>query len=113
MGISFPVIFAVQFVLLTTFVIVLIRKLNKKNITLAPSEAEKHFFSKEINTLQIILFFFSLSYLLRVFYDGYVGFRQAGDNFTFKLVGTLTGFPFDIAPIFVILYYHRRNLAKS
>ena len=68
-GVSYPVLFALLFILLAITVFTLIKRLKVKNETLGTSQTNDNFFTKEINTLSIILILFSISYLLRVVFD--------------------------------------------
>ena len=73
-GVSYPCLFAILFVLLCWTVFTLIKKLKMKNDILSEYEAsndssENNVFEKEIGTLTIILIIFSITYLLRVVFD--------------------------------------------
>ena len=71
---TFDGLFAALFFALTIVVIILIKKLKANNRTLVESVRDSNYFKNEINTLSFILFFFAVSYLLRVAYDSTIGF---------------------------------------
>ena len=112
LGDSYVYIFAILFIGLSATVITLIKSLRAKNRTFCAYDdsPDSNFFRQEINTLQIILFFFSLSYLLRVLYDIYYGFTKRSETYANMQIQVLAGIPFDLLPIFVVLLFHRRNL---
>ena len=73
-GISYPCLFGILFVLLSWTVFTLIKKLKIKNdeiISVKESDqsGSENVFEKEICTLTIILIIFSITYLLRVIFD--------------------------------------------
>lgn len=113
-SISFPCIFSILFVLLTVAVRVLIWKLKAKNDTLGASGDDKsdNFFKKEIKTLSTILIIFSFSYLIRVVFDFFWLVPENVDYFTKLTVSMLAVVPFDLLPLVVVLFYHRRNLSR-
>ena len=76
-------------------------------------ENERLFFTKEINTLSIILTLFSISYLLRVIYDSFAVSPTYPISFFFiDMVSLFSTIPFDLLPLVVVLFYHRRNLSR-
>ena len=113
-SISYPCIFFILFVLLTVSVRVLISKLKAKNETLGASDDNKsdNFFKKEIKTLSIILIIFSFSYLIRVVFDFFWLVPENADYFTKLMVSMLAVVPFDLLPLLVVLFFHRRNLSR-
>ena len=107
------VLFAALFVALTTVVIVLILKLRANNLALLQDNTkDSNYFKMEINTLSFILFFFSLSYLLRVIFDSSFGFEMSGRSFTFYAMELMSSIPYDLVPLALVLFLHRRNLRQ-
>ena len=111
---SFSIIFSLLFFSLISTVIVLIRKLRSNNRifgNLGDEKDSENLFAKEINSLTVILVSFSLSYLLREVYDVAIWFKIENENtfaaYTLRLVASI---PFDLAPIYVLLWLHRKNL---
>ena len=75
-------------------------------------DAADNYFRKEINTLIVILVLFSISYLLRVIYDAYIGFDDSDGSYRSYVIGSVTGIPFDLLPIVAVLLFHRHNLRQ-
>jgi len=112
LGKTFPFIFLVLFCMLAASVIILIKKLRAKNKQLVMDDAADNYFRKEINTLIVILVLFSISYLLRVIYDAYIGFDDSDGDYRSYVIGSVTGIPFDLLPIVAVLLFHRHNLRQ-
>ena len=56
---------------------------------------------------------FDLSYALKVFYDTDLILNNTNfSNFGIYMISLLSGLPFDIVPIILILVLHRRNFKK-
>jgi len=106
----FPSVICVLFVALLVCVYILIRKLREKNKILALNDEKEDFFRKEINTLGGLLLVFSISYLLRFFFDVLLGFK--GTGYKTLMLDVWSGIPFDIIPIYVVLLLHRKNLCE-
>lgn len=104
----FPAIICILFIALLVCVFILMTKLRQESKILAQNDEKEDYFRKEINTLGLILFAFSISYLLRFFFDVIFGFK--GSGFTVLMLDVWSGIPFDIIPIYIILLLHRKNL---
>ena len=64
-------------------------------------------------TIIAILMIFDLSYALKVFYDTNLILDNTNfSNFVIYMISLLSGLPFDIVPIILILVLHRRNFKK-
>ena len=114
LGLSYPVLFFVLFLLLTVTVTILIKRLKAKNKVLgATDEAAGQFFRKEIHTLTIILILFSISYLLRVVFDIGAVLPTNLKSFEYYMVALISTIPFDLIPVSVILIVHRKNFNQS
>ena len=109
---TYPLFFLILFILLSIAVFVLIGKLRSKNYSMSDESVVDHYFKKEICTLTTILILFSISYLLRVIYDIFIGFSETDGTFTSYMIGATTGIPFDLLPIVVVLLFHRHNLRQ-
>ena len=107
------VLFVALFIALTFVVIVLILKLRANNLALLQDNTkDSNYFKMEIITLSFILFFFTLSYLLRVIFDWSFGFETSGHSFTFYVIALITSIPYDLLPLALVLFLHRRNLRQ-
>ena len=53
-----------------------------------------------------------MSYLLRTLFDFFYGFGHSDTFFSGYMVEALSGIPFDLLPITIVLFYHRINLRK-
>ena len=113
-GVSYPILFFVLFILLTVTVKTLIKKLQVKSETLGATDDEMsdNFFKKEIKTLSTILIIFSSSYLLRIVYDvcAVMPYRLA--FFPQFMINLLVTIPFDLIPLLVVIVFHWRNLSR-
>lgn len=58
------------------------------------------------------MFFFATSYLIRVVYDFLIGFDIKGKGFGTYFTTVIFCLPFDLLPVYILLYYHRRNLVQ-
>ena len=108
-------IFAALFITLITVMVVLILKLRANNRILLQGGnfLDQNYFRSEINMLTFILLFFSLSYLLRVAFDTYIGFELRFTSFTVYVLVLLVCIPTDLLPIILVLSFHRRALNQS
>ena len=70
----FPATICILFIVLLVTVFILIKKLRQENKILAQNDEKEDFFRKEICILGVILFVFSVSYLLRLIFDVILGF---------------------------------------
>ena len=109
---TFEVLFTILFLALTAVVIVLIKKLRANNLRLLDNTKDSNYFQSEINTLSFILFFFAISFILRVAFDIFIGFQLQGQDFLWYQLAILGTIPFDLLPVFIVLCFHRRNLHR-
>mmetsp|Transcript_35971 Transcript_35971/g.47332 ORF Transcript_35971/g.47332 Transcript_35971/m.47332 type:complete len:118 (-) Transcript_35971:523-876(-) len=65
-------------------------------------------FRQERRTFFLVLWLFDISYLLRAIYSQVFFFDQI-ENFTVVVLDLFVGILFDLIPLSMILYIHRRN----
>ena len=108
-------LFAALFIGLTTVMVMVILKLRANNRALLQggNAFDKNYFKSEINALSFILFFFSVSYLLRVIFDTWIGFEMRFTSFTVYVLVIFVSIPTDLLPIALILNFHRRCISQS
>jgi len=95
---------AVASVLLTTSIVVLESYMKKqKELT-----GDTSVFRQERRTFFLVLWLFDISYLLRAIYSQVFFFDQI-ENFTALVLDLFIGILFDLIPLSMILYIHRRN----
>ena len=82
----------------------------KKKIALVSTRIEKANFNKEICTLWTILFTFSITYIIRAFYNQINGFQF--ENFIYQIIDIAAGIFFDCVPIMIMLMFHYKNFGE-
>ena len=82
----------------------------KKKIALVSTKIEKANFSQEICTLWTILFTFSITYILRGFYDQIDGLQNT--NYIFQIIAITIFLLFDFVPIMLMLVFHYKNFRE-
>lgn len=79
---------------------------------MAEEDDSRNYFRKEIQSLSTILVFFSVSYLLRVILELFLGYADTYENYTDYVILVCSTVPLDLLPISIVLFYHRKNLSR-
>ena len=83
----------------------------KKKIALVSTEVEKANFSQEMCTLWTILFTFSITYIIRGFYDQMNEFQNP--DYFYQIIDIALYVLFDYVPIMLILMFHFKNFSEK
>ena len=96
--------------LLLFSVFLLVSRLKKK-ASLVSTKIVKENFSKEICTLWTILFTFSITYLIRGFFNQIFEWRHTMD-LRFSIYDITINILFDFIPIMLMLMFHFKNFSE-